>query len=124
MLPSVECWDALAPCDPRSGVTVWVTPGGLRLSLHTTVRPTYLAALTSCRYSFRLGLAGRLLVASPARPDPAEKVDPPTRDPLKAGAATQPVIISVTPGCRTGIREAIERRGDVVRAEHDIIDAI
>jgi serine protease AprX len=40
------------------------------------------------------------------------------------GERTQHVIITVNPGCRAAVRDAIVRHGDTVRFEHGVIDAV
>ena len=55
----------------------------------------------------------------------ADKVDRALRQALQTNAdGTQSVIVSVNPGCRLGIRQAIEQHGDSIRAEHSLIDAV
>src|SRR5437899_172784 len=75
------------------------------------------------RHAF-VTVAALVLAGSISHADAADKVDRALRDALKTSAATQSVIISVNPGCRAGIRQAIEQHGDVVRSEHTIIDAL
>src|ERR1700730_18008738 len=43
---------------------------------------------------------------------------------MRSGAPTQKVIISVMPGYRAGIRQALEAHGDVVKSEHPLVDAL
>ena len=54
----------------------------------------------------------------------ADKVDSALRAALTTNAPAQPVIISVNPGCRPNIRQALEQHGDAIRAEHTLIDAV
>lgn len=58
---------------------------------------------------------------SQAGPD---KGDRGLRQALDTHAAPQSVIVSVNPGCRARVRQAIEPPGDAVRSEHDLIDAL
>jgi len=53
-----------------------------------------------------------------------DKVDRALRAALKTNAATQSVILTLNPGCRATTRRALERHGDAVRSEHEVINAI
>jgi len=75
-------------------------------------------------YRHVLALAAGLVLASTPPAYAGDKVDRALREALAIGAPTQSVIISVNPGCRAGIRRAIEQHGDVIRSEHDLIDAL
>ena len=46
------------------------------------------------------------------------------RESLSTGARTQQVIITVKPGHRADIRQALEAHGDVIGSEHPSIDAL
>src|SRR5918912_1704876 len=61
-------------------------------------------------------------VAGPSGSD--HKIDKAVRDALAAGAPTQSVIITVQPGYRDTIRQALQQHGDVIKSEHPLIDAI
>ncbi|HET7694725.1 MAG TPA: S8 family peptidase [Vicinamibacterales bacterium] len=52
------------------------------------------------------------------------RVDRAVRAAVAAGAPFQRVIITVNAGCRTSVRSALERHGDVVDAEFPLIGAI
>ena len=71
-------------------------------------------------------LIGLMLAASSAfaQPAHASKVDRGLRESLRRGAATQSVIITVKADYRAGIREALERHGDPIRAEHPLVEAL
>ncbi len=71
-----------------------------------------------------LAIVAGLLLAPALPADAGAKVDRALREALATGAPTQSVIISVNPGCRAAVRRAIEQHGDVVRSEHDVIDAL
>src|SRR5258705_11264086 len=75
-----------------------------------------------------LSCSAALLVLFAGQPAAAEqrspKVDRALRESLSTGARTQQVIITVTPGHRTDIRQALEAHGDVIRSEHPSIDAL
>jgi serine protease AprX len=78
------------------------------------------------RLSSTILLAG-LVLASPsafAEPAHAAKIDRGVKEAMRAGAATQSVIITVKPGHRAEIRQALETHGDQIRAEHPLVDAL
>lgn len=52
------------------------------------------------------------------------KVDRAVREALRTGARTQRVIITVAPGHRGDIRQALEAHGDRVNSEHPSLDAL
>src|SRR5262245_12933516 len=52
------------------------------------------------------------------------KIDRALEDSLAAGEKSQRVIITVKPGFRDGIREALRKHGDVIKSEHPSIEAI
>jgi hypothetical protein len=52
------------------------------------------------------------------------KVDRAVRESMRAGTATQSVIITVKPGYRDSLRESLLRHGDVIKSEHPLIDAM
>ncbi len=76
------------------------------------------------------GLTGVLLLLATVQPALAgqgtddRKVDRAVRDSMRAGAATQSVIITVKPGYRDSLRESLLRHGDVIKSEHPLIDAL
>jgi serine protease AprX len=51
------------------------------------------------------------------------KIDRALQDALLTGAATQRVIISVKPGYRASVRQALQAHGDLIRSDHPSIDA-
>lgn len=55
---------------------------------------------------------------------PNHKVDRQVRESLATGAATQSVIITVKPGYRDTLRDALKQHGDVIKSEHPLIDAL
>ena len=55
---------------------------------------------------------------------PRAHVDRAVRAARASGAATQKVIISVNPGCRASVLDALARHGDAVDPEFSVIDAI
>lgn len=68
-----------------------------------------------------------LTAAQPAAADSkssSAKVDRALRDSLQSGASTQSVIISVKPGYRDVLRQALRQHGDVIKSEHPLIDAV
>jgi hypothetical protein len=72
------------------------------------------------------GIAALLLVAAPALAEapPNRKIDRALQESLREGGATQRVIISVKPGYRADIRQALEKHGDRVKSEHPFVDAL
>jgi len=73
-----------------------------------------------------LGLAfsASLAVAAPPSRPARAKIDRGLREAIRSGNLTQPVIISVKPGYRDAIRQALERHGDRIVSDHEIIDAL
>jgi serine protease AprX len=59
-----------------------------------------------------------------AHPAPGSKVDRGLREALRSGASTQNVIITVKAGHRADIRQALEKHGDKVRADHPLVEAL
>jgi serine protease AprX len=55
---------------------------------------------------------------------PHQKIDRRLRALVDAGSTSEQVIVSVNPGCRAAVREAMEKHGDRVDSEHAIVDAI
>jgi serine protease AprX len=68
-----------------------------------------------------IGIASPLLAGNPTH---ESKVDRAVHAALRTGVRTQPVIITVAPGCRASVRKTLERHGDVIRSEHSLIDAL
>ena len=73
-----------------------------------------------------LGLAftATLAVAAPQSHPAATKIDRGLREAIRSGNTTQPVIISVKPGYRDALRQALERHGDRIVSDHELIDAL
>src|SRR5258708_7520037 len=65
-------------------------------------------------------------LASPtfAQSAPDAKVDRALRSGLRSGAPTQSVIITVKPGYRGTIREALQQHGDRIKSEHPLIESL
>jgi serine protease AprX len=59
-----------------------------------------------------------------AEPPSNPKIDRALHQSIREGEATQHVIISVKPGYRAEIRQALEKHGDRIKAEHPLIDAL
>jgi hypothetical protein len=53
----------------------------------------------------------------------SNKIDRALQDALLTGAATQRVIISVKPGYRASVRQALQAHGDLIKSDHPSIDA-
>ena len=76
------------------------------------------------------GLTGLFLLLATVQPALAgqhkddRKVDRAVRESMRAGTATQSVIITVKPGYRDSLRESLLRHGDVIKSEHPLIDAM
>jgi serine protease AprX len=51
-------------------------------------------------------------------------IDRALQDSLASGERTQRVIITVKPGFRDGIRDALRKHGDVIKSEHPSVEAI
>jgi serine protease AprX len=52
------------------------------------------------------------------------KIDRSLRESMRSGSPTQKVIISVRPGYRAGIRQALEAHGDIIKSEHPLVEAL
>jgi serine protease AprX len=83
------------------------------------------------RRRLSLVLLSALVIALPIRSahagQPAShqsKIDRALADALASGGATQRIIISVAPGSRDGIRQALRAHGDRILSEHPSVDAI
>src|SRR5712692_6221296 len=81
------------------------------------------------RHLFFAALTGCLILTSPAIGLAAEsagshKVDRAVREAIHNGSPTQAVIITVKPGFRPTIREALRQHGDVITSEHPLIEAL
>jgi serine protease AprX len=53
----------------------------------------------------------------------SNKIDRALQDALLTGAATQRVIVSVKPGYRASVRQALQAHGDLIKSDHPLIDA-
>jgi serine protease AprX len=69
-----------------------------------------------------------LVIAAPrvfaSSPSDDQKIDRALLAALKNGAPTQPVIVTVKPGYRSDLRDALRRHGDRIKSEHPSIDAL
>src|SRR5881394_3981833 len=84
----------------------------------SAIRTPRLALLAAAVFSCCLSANA---TADPRHP----KVDRALRHLVDAGGQrTQQVIITVNPGCRAAVRDAMVTHGDTVRSEHGIIDAV
>ena len=61
--------------------------------------------------------------SSPLSAQTSSKIDRALQDALLTGAATQRVIISVKPGYRASVRQALQAHGDLIKSDHPSIDA-
>src|SRR6266496_2647392 len=59
-----------------------------------------------------------------AQDAPDAKIDRALRAGLRSGAPTQSVIITVKPGYRATIREALQQHGDRIKSEHPLIESL
>jgi serine protease AprX len=71
-----------------------------------------------------LGVAVCVIAFPGSAASQTDKVDRALRDAIQAGAQTQHVIISVKPGYRPTVRQALEDHGDLVKADHVSIEAV
>ncbi|HEY6211354.1 MAG TPA: S8 family peptidase, partial [Vicinamibacterales bacterium] len=75
-----------------------------------------------------VGLLGLIVVGltTPAfaQTTPNAKIDRAVRAGLLSGARTQSVIITVKPGYRETIRQALQQHGDRIKAEHPLIESL
>ena len=53
-----------------------------------------------------------------------KRVDRAVRQSVQSGRRTQRVIITVNPGCRAAVRDALKKHGDTVDSEQGLIDAV
>src|SRR5450759_1389863 len=73
------------------------------------------------------GFIGSLIFASvlyAADKPPSQKIDRAVRAAVAAGVTRQNVIITVNPGCRTAVRQAMQQHGATIKSEHSLIEAI
>jgi serine protease AprX len=63
-------------------------------------------------------------VASAQDPNPGRKIDRALLESLSHGARTQHIILTVAPGCRAKMLDALRQHGDAVKSEHPLIDAV
>ena len=86
--------------------------------------------MTNTRYLFLIGLAAIGLAVPVSTADAQtgaknhSKVDSALREALNTGAATQRVIITLTPGHRADMRKRLEAHGDAVRSELSSVEAL
>ena len=83
--------------------------------------------------SRRLSLAGlsavTALVTSLSTPafaqgSPSAKVDHALQNGIRSGAPTQSVIVTVKPGYRATLRDALQKHGDRIKSEHPLIESL
>jgi serine protease AprX len=63
-------------------------------------------------------------LASAQDSNPGRKIDEAVKESLRQGGRTQHVILIVAPGCRANMLNALRQHGDVIKAEHTLIDAL
>src|SRR5262245_13213464 len=78
----------------------------------------------SCAALLLLGLSGQSVLAGQASRGSHNKIDRALADALASGEETQRIIITVLPGFRDGVRDALKSHGDVIKSEHPSVDAI
>src|SRR5580765_4293065 len=69
-----------------------------------------------------LALSAQPLFAQDARAQ--KKIDRAVAESLAAGDKAQRVIITMQPGFRDGVRDALKKHGDVIRSEHPLVESI
>ncbi|MCC7417020.1 MAG: S8 family peptidase [Acidobacteria bacterium] len=62
--------------------------------------------------------------AAPASAQHARKIDRAVRSAMAKGVRTQRVIVTVQPGYRAALRQALRQHGDAVKSEHALIDGV
>jgi serine protease AprX len=78
----------------------------------------------SCAAFAALALSVQPALAGQGAQGRHAKIDRALAEALAAGDTTARVIISVKPGFRDGIRDALRKHGDVITSEHPTVDAI
>jgi serine protease AprX len=63
-------------------------------------------------------------LASAQDANPERKIDRALRASLHDGSRTQRIIITIAPGCRATMGDALRKHGDRITAEHPLIDAL
>jgi len=53
-----------------------------------------------------------------------KKIDGALTDSIAAGEQTQRVIVTMQPGFRDGVREALRKHGDIIKSEHPLVESI
>jgi serine protease AprX len=81
------------------------------------------------RRLFVSGLCALALVWGLSTPAAAQgshepKIDRALQDDLRGGAPTQSVIVTVKPGYRSTLREALQKHGDRIKSEHPLIESL
>jgi serine protease AprX len=79
---------------------------------------------TVLRAAACLVAAAAPLVAADHDSNYGRKIDRALRESLKVGERTRRVIITMNPGCRASILDALRRHGDRVKSEHPLINAL
>src|SRR5262245_25743792 len=77
----------------------------------------------------RLSLAVLATLAIAVQPALAQgpkhnKIDRALAESLAAGDKTERVIITMQPGFRDGVRDALKKHGDVIKSEHPAVESI
>jgi serine protease AprX len=78
----------------------------------------------SCAVFAALALSAQSAFAGQGAQGRHAKIDRALADALASGETTARVIITVKPGFRDGIRDALRKHGDVIRSEHPSVEAI
>src|SRR4051812_35833954 len=98
-------------------------PSGRRLAhLFVVMLPSYRNVLSTALTGLLVLTVTGSAFAKPSVKSP--KIDRAVRAAMDAGAATQRVIITVKPGYRDTLRQALTNHGDVVKGDHPLIDAV
>src|SRR5689334_6613197 len=77
-----------------------------------------------CAAFAALALSARPAIAGQGAQGRHANIDRALGAALASGAKTQRVIITVKPGFRDGIRDALRKHGDVIKSEHPFVDGI
>lgn len=94
---------------------------GHRIALQNRVIPRLRLSIAAVA---TFALAVQPAFAGPDRGGRGRKVDSALTESVASGAQTQRVIITVEPGFRDGVRDALKKHGDVIKSEHPSIESI
>ncbi len=89
----------------------------MRTALHSNRAIAVIAAFT-------VGALVLSTAPAAAQTEKTHKIDRALNEALKTGAPTQRVIVTVVPGARKAIRQALEQHGDKIKFEHGLVDAL